>query len=98
MIIGDGDSKKIQKFIKSKRCDAARMDFPKKAELVYSGLRSKANILNEQFCSVVTQEDTTRVVAFQQWGGAAWVPWAIILLDEVGSTVMDTLKEICVFV
>ena len=58
--------KKIQKFIKSKRCDAARMDFPKKAELVYSGLRSKANILNEQFCSVVTQEDTTRVVAFQQ--------------------------------
>ena len=58
MIIRDGDSKKMQKFIKSKRCDAARMDFLKKAELVYSGLRSKANILNEQFCSDFTQEET----------------------------------------
>ena len=58
MITEDGDFKKMWKFLTSKRCDAAGVGLLKKAGLVYSDPRAIANILNEQFCSDFTQEET----------------------------------------
>lgn len=52
MICGDGNTKKVWKYIKGKRCDASGVAPLKKSGLVHSDPAAKANILNEQFCSV----------------------------------------------
>ena len=57
MICGDGNTKKVWKYIKGKRCDASGVAPLKKSGLVHSDPAAKANILNEQFCSVFTAED-----------------------------------------
>jgi len=44
-------------FIKNKRCDATGVSALRKEGLTYSDAAAKANILNEQFCSVFTTED-----------------------------------------
>ena len=53
----DGARKKLWRFMKSKKSDSMGVAPLKKAGLVYSNPSEKANILNEQFCSVFTEED-----------------------------------------
>jgi len=57
--IGDmvADSpKKLYSFISSKRCDSSGVPLLKKDGIGYSDPRNKASILNDQFCSVFTDE------------------------------------------
>ena len=57
LITEDGDSRRMWQFIKNKRCDATGVAPLRKEGLTYSDAAAKANILNEQFCSVFTTED-----------------------------------------
>ena len=56
MISEDGDTKKVWKYIKGKRCNASGVAPLKKSGLVHSDPAAKVNILNEQFCSVFTAD------------------------------------------
>ena len=50
--------KNFWSFIKSKRCDNSSMAPLMKNGILHSDSESKANILNDQFTSVFTNEDT----------------------------------------
>jgi hypothetical protein len=52
---------KLLAFIKSKRCDFTCIAPLSKGGNNHSGSLEKANILNDQFTSVFTEEDTTNV-------------------------------------
>jgi hypothetical protein len=51
--------KPLWSFIKSKRCDSTGVAPLSKGGNNHSGSLEKANILNDQFTSVFTEEDTT---------------------------------------
>ena len=53
--------KHLWSFIKSKRCDSTGVAPLSKGGNNHSGSLEKANILNDQFTSVFTEEDTTNV-------------------------------------
>ena len=57
MIFENGNIKKMWKYIEHKKCNASGVAPLKKSGLVHSDPAAKANILNEQFCSVFTAED-----------------------------------------
>ena len=57
LVTEDGDSRNMWRYIKSKRSDASGVAPLRKAGLTYSDAQAKANILNDQFCSVFTEED-----------------------------------------
>jgi len=51
------DRNKLWRLIKSKKCDSTGVSPLKKEGLTYSDSRDKAELLNDQFCSVFTKED-----------------------------------------
>lgn len=57
MVTEDGDIKCMWRFIKNKKCDSVGVAALKKEDLLHSNPSAKADILNEQFCSVFTEED-----------------------------------------
>ena len=56
-LINDDGDRNLWRYIKSKRCDSHGVSPLKKDGLTFSDSKTKANILNEQFCSVFTQEN-----------------------------------------
>ncbi|MCG8034813.1 MAG: hypothetical protein JAZ03_21935, partial [Candidatus Thiodiazotropha taylori] len=60
LVSTDRNPKKLYTFINGKRCESSGVPLLKKDGLGYSDPKSKARILNEQFSSVFTQEDTSR--------------------------------------
>ena len=57
MLSDDNDSKKLWKFIKSRKTDTIGISPLTNAGIAYSDSQAKSDILNEQFCSVFTVED-----------------------------------------
>ncbi|XP_076438589.1 uncharacterized protein LOC143277598 [Babylonia areolata] len=57
LITEEGDAIRLWQYVKSKKCDTTGVAPLKKAGVTYSDPSVKANILNEQFCSVFTEED-----------------------------------------
>jgi hypothetical protein len=53
--------KRLWSFIKSKRCDSTGVVPLTKGGNTHSGSLEKVNILNDQFTSMLTAEDTTNV-------------------------------------
>ena len=65
MITGDetepGNLKRFWSFIKSKKCDNSGVAPPKRDGVAHSDSQVKANILNDQFSSVFTKEETSTI-------------------------------------
>ena len=65
MITGDetepGNLKRFWSFIKSKKCDNSGVAPLKRDGVAHSDSQVKANILNDQFSSVFTEEDTSTI-------------------------------------
>ena len=53
--------KKLYSYINSKRCDSSGVALLKKDGIAYSDPKVKAAVMNDQFCSVFTEEDKSRV-------------------------------------
>ena len=53
--------KKLCSFIKGKRCDSSGIAPLKKNGIAHSDPKIKATILNEQFCSVFTEDSSTNL-------------------------------------
>ena len=59
LVSDDKGSKKLFSFVKSKRCDSSGVSALKSDGVAHSDPHLKASLLNRQFCSVFTKEDTT---------------------------------------
>ena len=60
-IIDQENSKGMWRLVKSRKCDPTGIAPLKKNGLIYNDKKSKADILNDQFCSVFTDEDTANM-------------------------------------
>ena len=56
-LVTEDSSKQLWKFIKSRKCDETGVALLKTANQTHTTSIEKANVLNEQFCSVFTRED-----------------------------------------
>ena len=77
-----GNPKKLYSFIKSKKCDASGVAPLSSNGVSHSDSVKKANILNEQFTSVLTKEDLSsvpEVASSLMWwtGKGCWSYWEI---------------------
>ncbi|XP_052224149.1 uncharacterized protein LOC127839803 [Dreissena polymorpha] len=61
MVTTDRNPKKLYTLVKSKRCDSCGISPLKQDGLAHSDPTTKATILNDQFCSVFTSEDSTQI-------------------------------------
>jgi hypothetical protein len=61
MVTTDQNPKKLYTLVKSKRCDSCGISPLKQDGLAHSDPTTKATILNDQFCSVFTREDSTQI-------------------------------------
>ncbi|MCG8078128.1 MAG: reverse transcriptase family protein, partial [Candidatus Thiodiazotropha taylori] len=61
MVTTDRNPKKLYSLVKGKRCDSSGVSPLKSGGLTHSDPATKATILNSQFSSVFTQEDTTNI-------------------------------------
>ena len=59
LVSSDKNPKKLYTFINGKRCESSGVPLLKKDGVGHSDPKTKARILNEQFSSVFTQEDTS---------------------------------------
>ena len=59
LVSDDKGGKKLFSFVKSKRCDSSGVSALKSDGVAHSDPHLKASLLNRQFCSVFTTEDTT---------------------------------------
>ena len=60
-VVTSDNSKKLYSFIKGKRCDSSGIAPLKKNGMAHSDPKIKATILNEQFCSVFTEDSSTNL-------------------------------------
>jgi len=60
-IVTEKNPKKLYTFINGKRCESSGVPVLKKGGIGFSDPATKASILNEQFSSVFTQEDTSHI-------------------------------------
>ena len=59
----DSESNPKKLYINSKSCDSSGVALLKKVDIAYSDPNIKASVMNDQFCSVFTKEDKSRVSA-----------------------------------
>ena len=59
IVTSDKNSKKLYTFVKGKRCESSGASPLKKDGIAHSDPKTKATILNDQFCGVFTEETTT---------------------------------------
>ena len=57
----DRDPKKLYSFIKAKRCDSSGVAPLKSEGITYNDPKTKATLLNKQFCSVFTEKETSQL-------------------------------------
>ncbi|XP_074641184.1 uncharacterized protein LOC141898932 [Tubulanus polymorphus] len=61
MLTSDSSSKRIWKYIKSRKTDMTGVAPLTSSGITFSDSSAKSNILNNQFCSVFTKEDTSNI-------------------------------------
>ena len=59
MVSDESNSKKLYSFVKDKKCDSSGMALLKKDGIPHSDASTKSEILNGQFSSAFTIEDTS---------------------------------------
>ncbi len=89
MISDDKDTKQLWKYIKSRKTDTTGVAPLSTSGISFSDSKAKSDILNEQFCSVFTEEDLSNIPSLDQCQCPAMPD---IVVTEAGVT--SLLKKI----